>query len=115
MKHANCHRCTEGTRWLSRLLGARARLAEVPGISRATPSMPDLRVKVRNAKVKELWIGHLCKLLEWNRRYPPTPFEKRRNDRVMELQGNRSPFIDHFLGRKTTGSGIRKRGAVNLE
>ena len=58
-------------------------------------SMPDLSLKAGNAKVKEPWIGHLCKLLEWNRRYPPTPFDQRRNDRVMELQGNRNPFIDN--------------------
>ena len=56
--------------------------------------MFDLHLKATNARVKEPWIGHLCELLEWNRSYPPTPFEKRRNDRVMELQGNRNPFID---------------------
>ena len=58
-------------------------------------SMPDLSLKAGNVKVKEPWIGHLCKLLEWNRQYPPPPFEQRRNDRVMELQGNRNPFIDN--------------------
>lgn len=57
-------------------------------------SMPDLSLKAENARVKEPWIGHLCKLLEWNRSYPPKAFEKRRNDRVMELQSNRNPFID---------------------
>ena len=61
----------------------------------APESMPDLSLKARNAKVKEPWIGHLCKLLEWNRLYQPTAFEKRRNDRVMDLQGNRNPFIDN--------------------
>lgn len=61
----------------------------------APESMPDLSLKARNARVSEPWIGHLCKLLEWNRRHPPTAFEKRRNHRVMELQGNRNPFIDN--------------------
>ena len=59
--------------------------------------MPNLSLKAQNAKVKEPWIGHLCVLLEWNRRYPPTLSERRRNDRVMELQGNRNPFIDNHL------------------
>ena len=43
--------------------------------------------------------------------YPPTPFEQRRNDRVMELQGNRNPFIDNlswaddiWLGHPETAS-----------
>jgi len=34
-------------------------------------------------------------LLEWNRRYPPTESEIRRNKRVEQLQGNRNPFIDN--------------------
>ena len=61
--------------------------------------MPDLSLKAENVKYdskkKKPWIGHLCKLLEWNRRYPPTEFEIRRNERVEQLQGNRNPFIDN--------------------
>ncbi|MDO6748523.1 endonuclease I family protein [Gilvimarinus sp. 1_MG-2023] len=57
--------------------------------------MPDLVIRDDNARVKEPWIGDLCTLLEWHNRYGPTEFEKRRNDRVMEVQGNRNPFIDH--------------------
>ena len=34
-------------------------------------------------------------LLYWNKLYSPTPFEQRHNDRVMELRGNRNPFIDN--------------------
>ena len=56
--------------------------------------MPDLQLKAKNEHVKKRWIGNLCVLLDWNRSYPPTVFEKRRNDRVMELQDNRNPFID---------------------
>lgn len=40
-------------------------------------------------------IGDLCTLVEWNEAFPVTDFEKRCNDRVEELQGNRNPFIDH--------------------
>ncbi|MGP3427009.1 endonuclease [Escherichia coli] len=40
-------------------------------------------------------IGALCTLVAWNDKFAVTAFEKRRNDRVQELQGNRNPFIDH--------------------
>lgn len=57
-------------------------------------AMPDLELKDKNARVKEPWIGDLCTLLEWHNQYGPTDFERRRNDRVMEIQDNRNPFID---------------------
>ena len=61
--------------------------------------MPNLELKANNVKYdssdKEPSIGHLCTLLEWNRHHKPTEFEKRRNNRVEELQGNRNPFIDN--------------------
>ena len=56
--------------------------------------MPDSVLRNDNQRVSETWIGDLCTLLEWNDMYRPTDFERRRNDRVMELQGNRNPFID---------------------
>ncbi len=39
--------------------------------------------------------GNLSTLLEWNRDFPPTDFERRRNDRVEQCQGNRNPFVDN--------------------
>lgn len=57
-------------------------------------AMPDLTLRDENKRVKEPWIGDLCTLLAWNAMFEPTEFERRRNDRVMELQGNRNPFID---------------------
>ena len=57
-------------------------------------NMPDLFLKDENKRVKEPWIGDLCTLLTWHNMFDPTDFERRRNDRVMELQGNRNPFID---------------------
>ncbi|MYH39840.1 MAG: endonuclease I [Candidatus Dadabacteria bacterium] len=57
-------------------------------------NMPDLVLRNENNKVSEPWIGNLCTLLEWNNRFAPTEFERRRNKRVMELQGNRNPFIE---------------------
>ena len=56
--------------------------------------MPDLALRDENNRVNEPWIGDLCTLVAWNNAFGPTDFERRRNDRVMELQGNRNPFID---------------------
>lgn len=39
--------------------------------------------------------GKLSTLLEWNKQFPPTDFEKRRNERVFQSQRNRNPFIDN--------------------
>ncbi len=40
-------------------------------------------------------IGRLSALLKWHNDDPPSQFEKRRNNRIHERQGNRNPFIDH--------------------
>ena len=47
--------------------------------------MPDLFLKDENGRVKEPWIGDLCTLITWNNSFGPTDFERRRNDRIMEL------------------------------
>lgn len=65
-----------------------------PGDDGGNELMPDLVLEDRNARVSEPWIGDLCTLIEWHNKYGPTDFERRRNDRVFELQGNRNPFID---------------------
>ena len=39
--------------------------------------------------------GKLSTLLEWNNQYPPSDFERRRNERIYEIQQNRNPFIDN--------------------
>lgn len=39
--------------------------------------------------------GKLSTLLEWNNQYPPGDFERRRNERIYEIQQNRNPFIDN--------------------
>ncbi len=39
--------------------------------------------------------GDLSALLEWNRQYPPSDFERRRNERIFSIQRNRNPFVDN--------------------
>lgn len=39
--------------------------------------------------------GKLSTLLQWNRDFPPTDLERRRNERIFEAQSNRNPFIDN--------------------
>lgn len=45
--------------------------------------------------------GKLSTLLQWHYDDPPDSWERRRNERIQERQGNRNPFIDHpeFVGR----------------
>lgn len=40
----------------------------------------------------EPWILQLC--VKWHKQDPPSAFEKKRNDSVFAIQGNRNPFID---------------------
>lgn len=56
--------------------------------------------------------GNLDALLEWNRQYPPSELERRRNERVYESQQNRNPFVDHpefadFIWGEKTPTGIQ--------
>ena len=39
-------------------------------------------------------MGKLTLLLEWHKEDPVSSFERERNDRIFDLQGNRNPFID---------------------
>jgi len=39
--------------------------------------------------------GKLCTLLRWHAQDPVSDWERRRNDRIHAVQGNRTPFIDH--------------------
>ena len=50
---------------------------------------------IPSAFVDEFWNSKIETLLEWNRVFPPTDFERIRNDLVEKAQGNRNPFVDH--------------------
>lgn len=39
--------------------------------------------------------GKLSTLVEWNNTYPPSDFERRRNERIYRIQQNRNPFVDN--------------------
>lgn len=45
--------------------------------------------------VKLEQVSDLATLKKWHAAYPPSQFEKIRNDRVNLSQGNRNPYIDH--------------------
>lgn len=40
-------------------------------------------------------LGQLCTLMKWHVADAVSDFEKARNNKICELQGNRNPFIDH--------------------
>lgn len=43
---------------------------------------------------REFFLPMVATLMDWNRRFPPDPAERRRNDLVSGLQGNRNPYVD---------------------
>jgi len=45
-------------------------------------------------RMNRFWNSRIKTYLRWNREFPPTPAEKRRNAKVEAHQGNRNPFVD---------------------
>ena len=80
-----------------------------PGDDRPDEYMPDHRIVDENEETNDPLDGDLCTLLSWHNRFGPTDIERRRNDRVFELQENRNPFIDEpgwanmVWGRQASG------------
>jgi endonuclease I len=57
---------------------------------------PDLQLNNKPPSNYSLpYIGILLSLLEWHKQDPVDAFEKKRNQTIFEIQGNRNPFIDH--------------------
>ena len=54
----------------------------------------DLVLVNRLTSTSEAAFGKVCVLLQWHESDPVDEFERRRNERVFEFQGNRNPFID---------------------
>ncbi|MBV8048743.1 MAG: endonuclease [Paludibacterium sp.] len=61
-------------------------------------------------------MGARCMLLRWHEQDPVSPRERRRNDVIARLQGNRNPFIDHadFAQRIWGGACATPRPAVEV-
>ena len=57
--------------------------------------LEDLRISKDVTVADQPSIGLLCTLARWHREDSVGDFERRRNDRIFALQGNRNPFIDH--------------------
>ncbi|MGA3600539.1 endonuclease [Lysinibacillus agricola] len=53
----------------------------------------ELNDKVNNGKAP--YHGKLSVLLQWHEQDPVDAYEKQRNERIYEIQGNRNPYIDH--------------------
>jgi endonuclease I len=45
-------------------------------------------------RASRFWNSQVETMLDWNRRFPPTVEERRRNDQVELFQHNRNPFVD---------------------
>ncbi|WP_420934605.1 ExeM/NucH family extracellular endonuclease [Alteromonas sp. A081] len=62
--------------------------------SNSTDAEADLVLLDRLTTTDEAALGKLCVLLQWHESDPVDEFERTRNNRVFEFQGNRNPFID---------------------
>ena len=56
---------------------------------------PNLELNDRLDNGSAPFHGSLSTLLKWHAQDPVDDWERRRNDRIYEKQGNRNPFIDH--------------------
>jgi hypothetical protein len=64
----------------------------------------------------DFWNDKLPLLLRWNRQFPPTDWERRRNDKAEAWQGNRNPFVDDpSLADRIGAEGFARRPRVAFE
>jgi endonuclease I len=63
---------------------------------------------MKTPRAAAFWNRQIDVLLDWNRRFPPTVEERRRNDQVETFQGNRNPFVDdHGLADRIGADALR--------
>ncbi|WP_231745122.1 endonuclease [Lysinibacillus sp. F5] len=55
----------------------------------------DLELNEKDNNGTAPYHGKLSVLLQWHKQDPVDDYEKQRNNRIYEIQGNRNPFIDH--------------------
>jgi endonuclease I len=55
--------------------------------------VPDLAL-IDDMSLSGPLLGHLCTLLTWNEADPVDDLERRPHTRIVEMQGNRNPFVD---------------------
>lgn len=77
---------------VARMMMYMAVMYEGSGVSSA---YPNLELNESTTTESEPYFGKLSTLLTWSEQDPPSDFEKERNTRIFERQGNRNPFIDH--------------------
>lgn len=66
--------------------------------------------------MNRFWNGRIETFLRWNRQFPPTPQEMRRNDVIEKEQGNRNPFIDDpSLADRLGAETLRMEGASSID
>jgi serine protease len=58
------------------------------------PDGNDLELVDRTTDGERTTLGRLCTLLGWHHLDPVDAFERRRHERIIELQGNHNPFIE---------------------
>jgi hypothetical protein len=64
---------------------------------------------------EDFWNSKLELLLKWNRQFPPTDWEKNRNDLVEKWQGNRNPFVDdHTLADQIGVEAFKRRARLQF-
>lgn len=60
-----------------------------------TDGFPNLELNNSVNNGSAPYMGKLSVLKEWNLQDPPDAFEKKRNESIYSIQGNRNPFIDN--------------------
>lgn len=72
-------------------------------------------LKLYNTKVTDHGMGTLKTLLEWNRKYAPSAFEQKVNDRFEQLGYARNPFVDYpdFANYIWDDNGLRTTAYVS--